>query len=140
METVNCALMIKSADETLSTLDILKIDTESGMCSFYKAGAALTVIRRADKTLAIEKSSLPLGILSEAEFGKSEISLSAGDTILMMSDGAAIIPHHSFKELLREHKASSVVRLSEAIVNTALSMSPAGKHDDITVTCIKLKA
>ncbi len=139
IETVNCALMIKSAEETLSTLDILRINPESGECCFYKAGAATSIIRKGDKTLVIEKSSLPLGILGETEFEKSEIILQTGDIILMMSDGASVIPNHSLKEILREHRSDSAIKLSQIIVNTALSMSKTGKHDDITVTCIKLK-
>lgn len=138
IETVNCALMIKSAEETLSTLDILKINPETGLCSFYKAGAAASIIKKADKTLALEKSSLPLGILGETEYEKSEIILCEGDIVFIMSDGASVIPHHSFKEILRENRNASVIKLSELIVNTALSMSPSGKHDDITVTCIRL--
>lgn len=138
IEAVNCALLIKSADETLSTLDILKINLETGLCEFYKAGAAASIIKKADKTLAVEKSSLPLGILRETGFEKSEISLSDGDMILLMSDGAGVIPHIRFKDMLRENKNNSVSRLSETAVKTALELSPAGKHDDITVTCIKI--
>lgn len=138
IETVNCALMIKSVDETLSTLDILKIDLESGLCRFYKAGAAASIIKKADKTLAVEKSSLPLGILRETEFEKSEITLTSGDYIFIMSDGASVIPHVCFKDIIRDNHRAGVARLADTVVNTALELSPSGKHDDITVTCIKI--
>lgn len=139
IETVNCALMIKSSEETLATLDIIRIDPESGECFFYKAGAAPSIIRKADKTLMLEKSSLPLGILSETEYEKSAITLTSGDIILMISDGAEVIPNHTFKEILREHRTASPIKLSQLILDTALSMTKTGKHDDITVTCIKIK-
>lgn len=137
-EAVNCALLIKSADESLSTLDILKIDLESGEAFFFKAGAAASVIKRGDKTLAVEKSSLPLGILRETEFQKSNIVLSAGDAVFLMSDGASVIPQVYFKELFRDNKNTGVITLANAAVEKALEFSDSGKHDDITVTCIKL--
>ncbi len=138
LEAVNCALLIKSAEETLSTLDILSIDTETGLCRFFKAGAGFSVIQKKEKTLIVEKSSLPLGILEEVAFQKSEITLSAGDIVLIMSDGAGTIPHVSFRELLRKNRGLSEKELAEAIVNEALSLSISGRHDDITVTCIKI--
>lgn len=137
-EAVNCALLIKSAEETLSTLDILKIDLESGEASFFKAGAAASVIKKGDKTLAVEKSSLPLGILRETDFETSSTALCNGDMVFLMSDGASVIPHATFKEILRENKNAGVITLSDIILKKALEFSESGKHDDITVACIKL--
>lgn len=139
LEAVNCALMIKSSDETLSTLDIVKIDLETGLTEFFKAGAAASVIKKSEKTLAVEKSSMPLGIIRETGFEKSEITLSDGDVIILMSDGASVIPQPCFKELIRDGKNGGVVTLAKNTVEKALEMSPAGKHDDITVTCIRLR-
>lgn len=138
LETVNCALLVKSAEETLSTLDILKIDLDTGDTKFYKAGACFSVIGKGEKTLVVEKSSLPLGILDETSFEKSEISLGNGDTVLILSDGAAVIPHIYFKEMIRENKNAGVKALAEKAVQKALELSVSGKHDDITVTCIRI--
>ncbi len=139
LETVNCALLIKSAEETLATLDVLKIDLNTGKAEFYKAGACFSIIGKAEKTAIIEKSSMPLGILESTSFEKSEIELSKGDTLILLSDGASVIPHIRFKELIKEHRNDSTKALSEAIVNEALSLSLKGKHDDITVCCIRIR-
>ena len=138
LESVNCALLVKSAEETLSTLDILKINLETGQAYFYKAGASFSVIKKGEKTLVVEKSSMPLGILKETAFEKSEITLSAEDAVFIISDGAAVIPHIVFKELIRENQKATAKELSSAVLEKALEMSPVGKHDDITVTCIKI--
>ena len=82
---------------------------------------------------------MPLGILESTAFEKSEIDLSAGDTVIIMSDGASVIPHKRFKELIKEYKADGMKMLSEKIVNEALTLSLSGKHDDITVCCIRIK-
>lgn len=139
LRTVNCALLIKSAEETLATLDILKIDLETGKAKFYKAGAGFSVIGKSDKTLIVEKSSMPLGILESTAFEKSEIDLSPGDTVIIMSDGANVIPHKQFKELIKSYKGEGMKVLSEAVVKDALTYSISGRHDDITVCAVRIK-
>lgn len=139
LEAVNCALLVKSGDETLSTLDIMKLELETGNVTFYKAGAAFSVIKKSEKTLVVEKSSMPLGILGETAFEKSEITLSDGDIIFIISDGAAVIPHITFKELIQNNKNADTKILSGKVVQKALEMSLSGKHDDITVVCVKIK-
>ncbi len=139
LKTVNCALLIKSAEETLATLDILKIDLETGKAKFYKAGAGFSVIGKSDKTVIVEKSSMPLGILESTSFEKSEIDLSSGDTVIIMSDGANVIPHKQFKELIKNYRNEGMKALSEAVVKDALTHSISGKHDDITVCAVRIK-
>ncbi len=139
IEAVNCALIVKSGEETLSTLDIFTLDLNTGEAKFYKAGAAASVINKEMKTLIVEKSSMPLGILKDVCFENSSITLSDGDTVILMSDGASTVPHVFFKELLSEKKNSSPEEISEEAVKKAIDCSISGKHDDITVTCIKIK-
>lgn len=137
LETVNCAMLIKSGEESLATIDILKIELNTGNAYFYKAGAAYSVIKKGDRVLAVEQSSLPLGILRETEFEKSEITLGDGDTVFIISDGAAVIPHTDFKELIQNNRTASARELAEAAVGQALDLSAGSRHDDITVCCIK---
>ena len=137
LEAVNCALLIKSAQETLSTLDILKVDLETGLCRFYKAGANLSVIVKKERTLVLEKSSMPLGILEEVAFEKSEITLGGGDMVFIMSDGASAIPRDALATLIKQNRHLDPKELATKITDEALSLSISGRHDDITVTCIK---
>jgi stage II sporulation protein E len=139
LKTVNCALLIKSAEETLATLDILKIDLETGKAVFYKAGAGFSVIGKSEKTLIVEKSSMPLGILENTSLEKSEIDLNSGDTVLIMSDGANVIPHKQFRELIKNYRNEGMEALSEAVVKDALTHSVSGKHDDITVCAVRIR-
>ncbi len=137
-ETVNCSLLVRGPEETLSTLDIFTLDLDTADAAFCKAGAAVSVIYKDNRTVIMEKSSLPLGILKEADFKKSELKLSDGDMVFLMSDGASVIPNLTFKELINKNCRSDARTLSEMIVNTALEFSPSGKHDDITVICVKI--
>ena len=135
---VGTALMTRSAEETLATLDILKIDLTDGSAVFYKAGAAMSVVRNGEKTAVIERSSLPLGILKEAELAQASLTLGPGDRVLLMSDGAAALPPQYFKELLGRMKKKSVKELAETAADAAVKYSPSGKHDDITVACVEI--
>ena len=136
---VNTALMTRSAEETLATLDILKIDLTEGEATFYKAGAALSAARTGEKTAVIERSSLPLGILREVKLEQASLMLSAGDRVLVMSDGAAVLPPQYFKELFGRMKKKSVKELAETAADEAVKFSPSGKHDDVTVACVEVR-
>ena len=139
VENINSALMVKSDGETLSTLDVLKIDLYTGKTQIYKAGAAFSVIKKSEKTAIVEQSSLPLGILKEAKFEKTETELSAGDLIVLISDGASVLSPNHFKDMLQKNKDKHIKQLADEIVKSALELSSVGKNDDITAAVVKLK-
>ena len=88
LKIVNSALLVKSGEESLSTVDIAAVNLYTGQAHFYKAGAAPTFIRRGSRTGMVESTSLPAGILTAVEFEKSSVQLRDGDLIVMVSDGA----------------------------------------------------
>ena len=135
---VNTALMMRSAEETLATLDILKIDLADGKAEFFKAGAAMSAVRAGEKTAIVERSSLPLGILKEARLEPSSMTLSAGDRVVVMSDGAAVLPPQYFKELFGRMRKKDIQELAETAADEAIRFSPSGKFDDVTVACVEL--
>ena len=136
---VNAALLSRAADETLATLDILRLDLTEGKAEFFKAGAAMTVVRSGEKTAVVERSSLPLGILREIRMERSEMTLSAGDRVLLMSDGAAVLPVAQFKNLFARMKKRTAEELAETAADEAMQYSPSGRQDDITVACVELR-
>lgn len=138
VRAVNAALIMKSADETLSTLDVLRVDLTDGAAKFFKAGAAFSLVRRGDRTAVAEQSTLPLGILKEAQLGTNEFRLSKGDRTVMMSDGAAVLSPAFFKECLRKMKNENARITAEYIADAAVNASPSGKNDDITVIVVDL--
>lgn len=135
---VNCALMVKSEEESLATLDLLKLDLYGGKAEFFKAGSSFSVVRRGSKTAVVEQSSLPLGILRETKFQHSEITLQAGDAVLMLSDGAGNISREYFKDLFYRNRDADAKDLAETVLAEALRRAPIGRADDITVACVRL--
>ena len=136
---VNTALMMRATEETLATLDILRVDLTEGKAEFFKAGAALSVARTGEKTAVIERSSLPLGILQEIRMERSAVTLAPGDRVLLMSDGAAVLPPQHFRALFARMKKKSIKELAETAADEAMKYSPSGKHDDITVACVEIE-
>lgn len=133
LKTVNSALLVKSAEESFATLDIVCLDLFSGEADFLKAGAPATFVRRSGKAAATEKASLPAGILRETQFARSRAQLGAGDIILMVSDG---VISGSFDWILSEMelwRGADATELAEHIAREAARRRIETRADDITV-------
>ena len=137
LRLVNTALLVKSAEESLATLDIVSLDLAQGRAEFYKAGAAASFVRRGRRVLLLEQASLPAGILQEVQFARSGITLSAGDAILLVSDGAVPEGSRSVQNCLRRWQGGSAQELAEYAAEAA--RGEAGERaDDMTVLALVL--
>ncbi len=133
---VNAALLLRSRQETVATLDIAVIDLYTGKVKIYKAGASYSVLLKKDETAIIEQQSLPLGILDEADPVCCEFEMQDGDTLLLMSDGACTIHPDFFKAL--HGNTQNLTKTVEDIIEEALRCSTQGKADDITCLALRL--
>ena len=134
---VNAALLLRSRQETVATLDIAMIDLYTGKVKIYKAGASFSVLLRQGDTAILEQQSLPLGILDEAEPACCEFDMHEGDTLFLMSDGAGSVHPDFFKAL--HNSAQSTAQMVESIIDEALRCSTGGKADDITCLALRLE-
>lgn len=131
LETVNTVLMVKSADESFATLDICKIDLNSGECAVYKAGAATTYIKSADKLVRAVLSSPPAGVGGKLSVPVQRFTVGAGDIIVMMTDG--VVPDEQWLSL-ELSKPSEPYELSERIAKAAKRSE--ARDDDISVIAV----
>lgn len=132
LETVNTVLMVKSADESFATLDICKIDLNTGECAVYKAGAATTYIKSDDKLLRASLSSPPAGTGGKLTVPAQKFTVSAGDKIIMTTDGAVLDEEWLSRELSGNTPAKE---LSERIARAARAAEN-GREDDISVIAV----
>ncbi|MEG0545581.1 MAG: SpoIIE family protein phosphatase [Oscillospiraceae bacterium] len=139
VKLVNSALLLKSKDESLSTLDMLKINLYNGNATFYKCSAAPSLIKRKNKLLEIKKSSMPLGILRDVGFAKSEGKLIADDTILMASDGAFDFSESAVRNELKKVNNEDTQVASKKIAMAAKNFRQSKRCDDISIILIRLK-
>lgn len=133
----NSALLVKSSDESLATLDVVCIDLYTGKTDFMKAGAAATFIRHKDSVAQLEQASLPIGILRDISFSKATAALQKGDIILMVSDGILGDCNNWIQhELKLWDTQKSPDDLAKFILNSACERK-IGKHlDDMTVIAV----
>lgn len=134
LETVNTTLLVKSADESFATMDICKINLESGECAVYKAGAATTYIKSSNRLIRAALSSPPAGSGGRMSVPAQRFKVSAGDVIIMATDGAVIDEQWLSRELSREAEPKE---LSERIAKAARAAEN-GARDDISVVAVAM--
>ena len=136
LRLANSALIVKSEDESLATIDAVKIDLHTGTAEFFKAGASNSFLCKGKKVYSFGKPSMPLGILREIEFNKEKTTLDKGDVLLMMSDGVGTAAYSLVAEELRSFNKKDPTALAERVVEIAKSGNK-GKHtDDITAIAV----
>ncbi len=133
LKLVNSAMLYKSTDESLATLDISCIDLFSGKTELLKAGAAPTLVRRNGRTGRAECRSLPAGILNEVGFDRAVVTLREGDVLVMMSDGACTDGTDWICAEIESFKDGGAKQLSDRIATAARRRRRDGHDDDITV-------
>ena len=138
LKITNSALMVKSGEETLSTLDVASIDLFSGKVELRKAGAPVSFLRRKGEVERLDAVSLPVGILEEAVFSQVDSSMQDGDLLVMFSDGAIATGETWVSGILQKWKEGEPKELAELLVQKAMEQREDGHDDDITVLVIKL--
>lgn len=139
LQVVNSALMIKSEDESLSTVDLVKLDLFSGKAVLNKAGAPFSYIKKNGRLLKKTAKSLPVGILGDIKFAKDSVKLSGGDVIVMLSDGAALKDEKWLEKIIRDFKENeSCSDLAKEVVDEAIKRRSDGHDDDITAVAVKV--
>ncbi len=135
---VNSALMLKSEQETLSTLDTAVFDLYSASVVIKKAGAAPSFLRRGKRVSKIEMGSLPLGILNSPKLQSAELRLSRADTLVLCSDGMAL-GDREVESILRKNIDKSPKQIAELMGKKASECKERAAEDDITVIVMSLK-
>lgn len=128
LEVANTSLMVKSADESFATLDICQIDLNSGEGAVYKAGAATTYIKSKDRLMRASLSSAPIGSGGRTSVPVQKFTVSAGDVVIMMTDGVVTDELWLSRELSQRVDPD---RLSEQIAKAA--RIDKSRDDDISV-------
>lgn len=139
LKMVNSALLIKSGEESLSTVDITSLDLYTGKASFYKAGAAPTFVLKGGRAGYVQSTSLPAGILRGVTFEQSSATLREGDMILVVSDGVVATGVDWLISELENSRDMNAQRIADRVADTAKSRRIDGREDDITVAVVRLQ-
>ncbi len=138
LKVVNSALLVKSHEESLATLDCVRVDLFSGKCEFYKAGAPRSYIVKNNRVTKCELTSMPAGILRGVEFAKRTTVLNTGDEIIMMSDGITDTSETWLEEFLSLDTDLDPTDKAKAILQIALDKSDEKHRDDMSVIVARM--
>lgn len=139
LKVVNSALLVKSNEESLATIDCASVDLFTGRVDLYKAGAPATYIIKGNRVTKCELTSMPAGILRGIEFAKRTAVLSRGDLIVMMSDGITELGGEWLSALLKGFEENTPQEIADSILKEALNVSEGQKEDDMSVIAARLK-
>ncbi len=139
LKVVNCALLVKSNDESLATLDCASVDMFTGRVDLYKAGAPASYLVKNGRVTKCELSSMPAGILRGIEFAKRTAVLSSGDYIILVSDGVTDLGTDWLYAVLTGARDLTVQALADEILREAVRLSDGKRADDMSVIVAKLR-
>lgn len=132
LQVVNSALMVKSGDESLATLDIICIDLFTGIADLMKAGAAATYIKKDGVVQRVDFSSLPVGILTDVKLEHRTLRLGNDDWVLMVSDGAVVSGDSWIMDIMKHWKSGSAQEMAQVIITEAKENRNDNYDDDVT--------
>lgn len=138
IKLVNSALLLKSEDESLATVDAFSVNLFTGSANFYKAGAEASFVLKKGHTSKVESISLPVGILGGAEYEQSSIHLGDGDVVALVTDGVTATGSDWILSELKSLSPKSAEEIAEGIAKTAFERRIDGHSDDITVMVMKI--
>lgn len=139
LKMVNSALMVKSTDESLATVDGLCINIYTGQADFYKSGAAVSFIRHGKAITIIEEASMPIGIIRNVKPAHCSVNLGKGDIVLLVSDGVTFGDNSWINEELLAWTTNSMPDLAAHIASLAKLRSDKNSADDISVVAVKVQ-
>ncbi len=144
VKLINSILVLKSSEDSFTTIDLSIIDLYKGEVEFVKIGAVPTYIKHSEKIDTIKSVSLPAGILSNVEVELVHKKVNSGDFLIMMSDG--VVDSFNVKEdgdkklgdILNEIKSINPQEIADIILDKAYENCEAKPVDDMMVVVAKI--
>ncbi|MCX8131225.1 MAG: stage II sporulation protein E [Clostridia bacterium] len=144
IKMINSILVLKSSDDSFTTIDLSIIDLHEGEIEFVKIGAVPTYIKKAEKVEAIKSFTLPVGILENVEMELVHKKIESGDFIIMMSDG--VVDSFNRKEdadtnlpsFIEEIKSINSQEIADSILDKAYENCDGRPIDDMMVVVAKV--
>lgn len=136
-ELINSSLLLRSAKDCFSTIDMMSINTKTGVVELSKIGAAPTYVKQGNTVKCYECSTLPAGILRDVSAQFYHFSTENHTMVVMMSDGISntvIKTKNDWIETeLKSLSTHSPDLVARKILDKAIKKSGGRIEDDMTV-------
>lgn len=144
---MNSAMVMKGENDLYSTVDLCRINLYNGEANIYKIGAAATFIKRENEVECINSDSLPVGAEAKIDLKSSEVKLSCGDFVVMVTDGVLEYlhvpkPEETMQEIIESIQTNNPGILAKRIMERVMLFTGGSARDDMTIlaSCIWEKA
>jgi len=145
LKLINSMLLLKSNDETFSTIDFARVDLFTGEAEFVKIGAAPTFIKRENSVESVKSLSLPAGLASSIEAEPMRRQLNSGDLLIFITDGVLDAFGEDFREAFEKIKEFIMKTdsinpqfIADSIIDEAYNRTGKKPEDDMTVLVSKI--
>lgn len=142
----NTAFLAKGEEQNHPTLDVCSIDLYKGSCELWKAGGAMTLLKREDNVDKIAQGALPLGIFQNLDIPSWNRELQDGDYLIFMTDGvpdalsemdlAGFSCEEMIAEVVRTMQERNPQEMAEKLLQFVLKNSNGHIQDDMMVLVV----
>lgn len=144
VRSVNAMLLLRMPGECYATIDAAVFDLHNGEVEFLKTGSAASYIKRVREVTVMQSTSLPVGIIEQVEIEPQRRQLTAGDTVVMVSDGITEADKQKPRRdwvanFLRVTPDDDPQKLAGLIIEQAQKLAGPVIHDDMTVLVLKVR-
>lgn len=140
IKSVNSFLKIDSS-ECFSALDVMVFDANEGRADVIKLASPPCYIKKDNRVIRVDSSSLPLGIIGEISPSITSREVEDGDCFVFVSDGVAdCFEEDGLSSFINNEDDRNPQLLCEKILQEAKEKSKNKKQDDMTVIALKVFA
>lgn len=133
----NKIIQLKNDYESYTTLDLLAIDCQNNIASFFKLGAFNAYIIRNHQVTEINSYSLPLGIIEDVKILPNSYILEKNDIIVMCSDGMIDDTNLNIITILEDIEMDLPISIVNVLFSKLISIRQ--NCDDATLAVITIK-
>ncbi|MBT9330173.1 SpoIIE family protein phosphatase [Acidipila sp. 4G-K13] len=142
LHSVNRLFFENTDDNAYATLVFAEYEDTSQRLRYVNCGHLSALLLRSDGAIErLDSTCTVLGLFQEWECVRGETTLSAGDLLLLYTDGVTEASglqgeefgEHRLIEALRRHRSMIASELLSAIVSEIRRFHPGEQHDDITL-------
>lgn len=135
---INGAMIGRSEEKIITTLDVCRFDLYRGYLAYLKAGAASTFIRRRDGVEILTSENLPLGIFHESDFDKGAKKLYDENIVVMITDGVldrlgGNRPEERLARILMQTENHNPKEIADRLLRYVTLSSDQPVRDDMTI-------
>jgi len=142
LTAVNGMLLLGGGGERFATADLLTIDLWNGHAALDKLGAAASWLYQQGTLSRLTGDALPLGILEEVDGSDNTLRLSAGDALVLLSDGVedAFRSVSALEDVIRTALGcETAADAAETLLSSAYAADEEQRRDDQSAVVVYIR-